>query len=68
MANGEWLCYSSSMADLVLTEIADGCAAVTMNRPEARNALSGALIDALGDAVATGAITVYQGGRQFFEV
>ena len=41
------------MADSVLTEIADGCAAVTMNRPEARNALSGALIDALGDAIAT---------------
>ena len=41
------------MADSVLTEIADGCAAVTLNRPEARNALSGALIDALGDAIAT---------------
>ena len=39
------------MSDLVLTEIADGCATVTMNRPEARNALSGDLIDALEEAI-----------------
>ncbi len=40
------------MPDLVLTDITDGCASVTLNRPEARNALSGALIEALGEAVA----------------
>ncbi len=39
------------MADLVGTEIEDGCATVTMNRPEARNALSLELIDALGEAL-----------------
>jgi methylglutaconyl-CoA hydratase len=39
------------MPDLVLTEIADGCATVTMNRPDARNALSWDLIEALEQAV-----------------
>jgi methylglutaconyl-CoA hydratase len=39
------------MPDLVLTEIADRCATVTMNRPDARNALSWDLIEALEQAV-----------------
>jgi methylglutaconyl-CoA hydratase len=39
------------MPDLVLTENADGCATVTMNRPDARNALSWELIEALEQAV-----------------
>ena len=39
------------MPDLVLTEIADGCATVTLNRPDARNALSGDLVTALEQAV-----------------
>lgn len=37
--------------DLVFTEIADGRAAVTLNRPEARNALSLSLVEALEEAV-----------------
>jgi methylglutaconyl-CoA hydratase len=39
------------MPDLVLTKITDGCATVTMNRPEARNAISIDLIEALADAL-----------------
>ena len=39
------------MPDLVLTEIVDGCATVTMNRPDARNAVSRDLIEALEQAV-----------------
>lgn len=38
------------MSELVLTEVADQIATITLNRPEARNALSGAL---LKDLVAT---------------
>jgi methylglutaconyl-CoA hydratase len=41
------------MPDLVLTEIADGCATITMNRPLARNALSLELIEALEQALET---------------
>jgi methylglutaconyl-CoA hydratase len=41
------------MPDLVLTTVADGCATVTMNRPEARNALSLELIEALDGAIET---------------
>jgi len=36
---------------LVLTDVQDGIATVTMNRPEKRNALSPQLIDALGQAL-----------------
>jgi methylglutaconyl-CoA hydratase len=39
------------MADPVLTETVDGCATVTLNRPEARNALSPELIEALEQAL-----------------
>lgn len=39
------------MPDLVLTDITDGCATVTMNRPEARNALSVELIEGLNETV-----------------
>ena len=39
------------MTDLVLTEIADGRATVTMNRPGARNALSLELVEALEQAI-----------------
>ncbi|MHC4130248.1 MAG: enoyl-CoA hydratase/isomerase family protein [Planctomycetota bacterium] len=39
------------MPDLVLTEIADGRATVTMNRPGARNALSPELVEALEQAI-----------------
>ena len=35
------------MSELVLTEVADHIATITLNRPEARNALSGALISQL---------------------
>jgi methylglutaconyl-CoA hydratase len=40
------------MSDLVLTEVVDGVATLTLNRPDARNALSPELIDALDQAVA----------------
>ncbi|MHC4768892.1 MAG: enoyl-CoA hydratase/isomerase family protein [Planctomycetota bacterium] len=39
------------MPNIVLTEIADGCATVTMNRPDTRNALSWDLIEALEQAI-----------------
>jgi enoyl-CoA hydratase len=39
------------MSDVVLYEVADGIATVTLNRPEARNALSRALLRAMGDAL-----------------
>jgi len=45
------IAYSCSVPDLVLTDITDGCASVTLNRPEARNALSLELIEALGVAI-----------------
>ena len=41
------------MSDLVLTDIADGCASVILNRPAARNALSLELIEALADRIGT---------------
>lgn len=40
------------MTDLVLYDVADRVATVTLNRPEARNALSRALLRALTDALA----------------
>jgi enoyl-CoA hydratase len=40
------------MSDLVLVEVADGVATLTLNRPEARNALSRALLRALPKAIA----------------
>ena len=39
------------MSQLVLTQINDGFATVTLNRPEARNALTLPLIEALGEAI-----------------
>ena len=39
------------MTDLVQTDITDGCATVVLNRPDARNALSLELIEALADAI-----------------
>ena len=39
------------MPDLVLTDITDHCATVVLNRPDARNALSLELIEALSDAI-----------------
>ena len=39
------------MTDVVLYEVADRIATVTLNRPEARNALSRALLKAMGDAL-----------------
>lgn len=39
------------MSELVLTEVADQIATITLNRPDARNALSGALIKELRTAV-----------------
>ncbi|HWJ61216.1 MAG TPA: enoyl-CoA hydratase [Acidimicrobiales bacterium] len=39
------------MSELVLTEVADQIATITLNRPEARNALSGALLKDLVAAV-----------------
>jgi enoyl-CoA hydratase len=41
-----------SPSDVALLEVADGVATVTLNRPEARNALSTELISALGRVVA----------------
>ena len=69
------------MSDLVLVEVADGVATITLNRPEARNALSRALLRALpaaiGDAdadpdvraiVLTGADPVFCAGLDLREV
>lgn len=39
------------MADAVLTEVADGIAVVTINRPEARNAVNGAVARGIAAAV-----------------
>ena len=39
------------MPDLVQTTISDGIATLTLNRPEARNALSPELIDRMNEAV-----------------
>ncbi|HXQ90711.1 MAG TPA: enoyl-CoA hydratase [Acidimicrobiales bacterium] len=39
------------MPDVVLLEVSDGVATVTLNRPEARNALSSELLAALADVV-----------------
>ncbi len=39
------------MSDLVLLEVADRVATITLNRPEARNALNGDLLDALTSTV-----------------
>lgn len=41
------------MADLVLLDVDDRIATITLNRPEARNALNGDLLDSLLQAVAT---------------
>ena len=50
------------MSELVLSEVADQIATITLNRPEARNALSGALIKdlvaAVRDAQADDAVSV----------
>ena len=43
--------YLAYMPELVLLTIDDGIATLTMNRPEARNALSLQLINAMGDAL-----------------
>jgi enoyl-CoA hydratase len=40
------------MSDLVLVDVADRVATITLNRPEARNALNGDLLDALTTTVA----------------
>ena len=37
--------------DIILLEVADRIATVTLNRPEARNALSPAFLDAIPDAI-----------------
>ena len=52
------------MPDLVRTEISDGCATVTLNRPEARNALSLDLIDALASAIGSVEQEVESGGAR----
>ncbi len=49
MVAGSW--YIARMSDIVLTNVTDGIATVTMNRPGARNALSLDLIDALAEAI-----------------
>ena len=46
------MCYIHHMSELVLTEVNDGVATLTLNRPGARNALSPELIAALDAAVA----------------
>jgi len=40
------------MADEVLTEVSDGVAVITINRPEARNAVNGAVARGIGTALA----------------
>ena len=42
------------MSDIVLTEVHGGIATITLNRPDARNALSSDLIRALRSAVHLG--------------
>src|SRR3954452_3046013 len=42
----------STMADVVLVDVSDRVATVTLNRPEARNALSTEVLRVLPDAVA----------------
>ncbi len=37
------------MADEVLTEVSDGVAVITINRPEARNAVNGAVARGIAD-------------------
>lgn len=39
------------MSDLVLTSFADGIAVVTINRPEARNAVNRAVANAVAEAI-----------------
>lgn len=39
------------MTDAILTEVADGVAVITINRPEARNALNKAVRDGMWDAI-----------------
>jgi enoyl-CoA hydratase len=39
------------MSDAVLTEVADGVAVITINRPEARNAVNGAVARAIAGAI-----------------
>lgn len=41
------------MADLVLLDVTDRIATITLNRPEARNAINGDLLDALTGAIGT---------------
>jgi len=41
----------AAMADEILTSVADGIATVTMNRPERRNAMNGALLSGLRAAI-----------------
>ncbi len=43
--------YDADMSGLVLTDVAGACATVTLNRPEAHNALSADLIAALDRAI-----------------
>ena len=39
------------MADAVLTEVSDGVAVITINRPQARNAVNGAVARGIAAAV-----------------
>ena len=69
------------MTDLLLTEVADGVATVTLNRPEARNALSSELLrllpqamaaleadDAVGVVILTGADPAFSAGLDLREL
>jgi enoyl-CoA hydratase len=40
-----------TMSDAVLTEVADGVAVITINRPEARNAVNGAVAKGVAGAL-----------------
>src|SRR5262245_32657396 len=71
-SSGESAFEVTPMADEILTEVADGVATVTLNRPEKRNAMSAALLrglrtsfDQLDDDARVRVVVVRGAGRAF---